>query len=166
MVIFTLNQYMKHGIEEMCKQGGEYKNTEVIIFDYRGTLVFLEPSALYLNPERALCDALTSCFHFNFRSGDSLGRFRLYLDLWEHRSRRSPPQKLTFSEEKVIQALLLGYSIQVISVIRKENIKTLSVHKTNALRKMGVRNLQTLYLMVQYWKRQLNFFNIKSDRFH
>ncbi|ELP5685315.1 hypothetical protein QTT33_004370 [Salmonella enterica] len=156
MMIFTFNEYMKKGIEEICKQSDFDIDTKILIFEYDRTIIFLEQPALCLNPEKSLCDALASGFHFKPKSGDALEKFRIFLNLWGNRDSLNFQKKLTFSEETVIRELLLGYSIKTLSITYGKNINTLSVHKASALKKMGVRNLQTLHLMVLSWKRHLN----------
>lgn len=63
---------------------------------------------------------------------------------------------LTPKEKEVVRLLLAGYDMTVIGIIKQRSLKTVSAHKLNAYKKLGVKSDLTLFPeLIEKWGMQV-----------
>lgn len=154
VLILTDNQFLKYGLEKILQQKDEIFCKDILIFDAENRIVFLQKEELSESLTRSFFEILTKGIFFNKEDIKSVGDFLKCLSQRRKCNNKRFCRKndgLSRSEYVVIKALCAGYSSVELADVLNKSIKTISTQKNSALRKLGVRNLQSLHRIMVRW---------------
>ncbi|HDS6412602.1 TPA: response regulator transcription factor [Klebsiella oxytoca] len=154
----------------LFQQLNNFENKGFVIFDLEDKLYFIQNAECYYCLTLCLFDVLSKGICFNKQDINSVDELMKSLGKWlniECNYERNA-NGLSEREYVVIKSLCSGYSCIEISKTLNRSIKTVSVQKNRALRKLGMRNLQSLHCAIMRWDNLIKsrFLNSCKDESH
>ncbi|EDV4867892.1 response regulator transcription factor [Salmonella enterica subsp. enterica] len=162
MLVLTNNQYLKLGFEALIRQQDQCINGQIILFDAGERFYFLHETGKYECYPSDLFRILTKGICFGKRDLDTPEAFSHFLSGRIDRVKnpyKKSSDELSRCEVIVLNAFCKGWSTMEIANLLNKSIKTVSIQKSRALRKLGVRNMQMLHRTMVQWHILTNKFN-------
>lgn len=154
MLVLTSNQYLKLGFEVFIRQQGQGIYGQIILFDAGERLYFLQETDELENYHPDLYRVLSKGVCFGRKDFDTPEVFLRFLSDKTDRVKnpyKKSSDELSRREILVLDALCKGWSTLEVANLLNKSIKTVSAQKSRALRKLGMRNMQTLHRTMVQW---------------
>lgn len=148
MKILSKDTYFISGVNEILKNNKVDTNNIGVIFDAGDSKVYVFKVSQGVDYKDEPITFFLSCDRFFFNRDISIEELQKLLHT-KNQFLCCRQNKLTLQEIKVIRSLLCGFSPRSISMELICAEKTISTHKTKALKKMGFRNMATFFNAVK-----------------
>ncbi|MTH48622.1 helix-turn-helix domain-containing protein [Intestinirhabdus alba] len=164
MLIITDNQYLKLGLKTLLQKeiNDAYRNH--ILFDSGPKLYFLQAAECPDSVIPCFFELLIEghcCAKEDIKSIDDLIK---NLQRIKNDNKKRSSRELTEIEYVVIRSLCAGYTPLELANFLNRSIKTISTQKSRALRKIGMRNMQTFHGTIMRWSTLVGTLNINSPQ--
>lgn len=153
MLIVTMNQYFRQGLEELCCEPEKDSHSESVIFiPERSGEIYIYTRSNGENDLLMLFLSVLSSWRIvkDSKNKGAWGILDMSPGLYVNKKQQLSPR-----EREILGALLQGASYKTTAEKFRITEKTVSLHKERAVRKLGVRNFHHLYLTYRYWQRCL-----------
>lgn len=154
MLVLTSNQYLKLGFETFIRQQDQGINGKIILFDTGERLYFLQEADEHEIYHADLFRILTKGICIGRKGFDTPEVFLRCLSDKTNRVKnpyKKSSDELSRREILVLDALCKGGSTLEVANLLNKSIKTVSTQKRRALRKLGMRNMQTFHRTMVQW---------------
>lgn len=155
VLILTDNNFLKIGLEVLFKDSQCYPTEQTVLFDAGGDMYLLQleessrqklPDFFYLITRGLRLEKKDFGCHQNFIPSleNTKNNLKKYYE--------KPREELSENEESTIKALCAGYSPLEVAKLTNRSVKTVSINKRGALRKLGMSNMLVLYRTMARWE--------------
>jgi hypothetical protein len=154
MFILSGDEYFCLGLNEMLSTFPPQKTDNLFVIDAgKSTLFFFDINTLTKNQYRDPLSALVSSQYITFTRNSTLDEFRHFISLISNKkNHRQTKKRLSKKENLIIRDIHAGFGMHAMQERHGMSNKTISNHKRNALRKLGIEMTPVLLTLLCLWE--------------